>query len=60
MKEYIVNAAFRKIIDERDFTELETNPAFSMKELEELNGWRDDLVNYVHDYVNMNAFMGVG
>lgn len=60
MKEYIVNAAFRKIIDERDFTELETNPAFSMKELEELDGWRDDLVNYVHDYVNLNAFMGVG
>ena len=59
MKEYIANAAFREIIDSGDFTELETNPVFSMKELEELNGWRDDLINYVKDYVNLNVFMGV-
>jgi len=59
LKEYIVNAEFRKIIDERDFASLETNPVFSMKELEELNGWTDDLINYVKDYVNLNVFMGV-
>ncbi|MBU4300126.1 MAG: DEAD/DEAH box helicase family protein [Nanoarchaeota archaeon] len=57
MKEYIANAAFRKIIDERNFTELETNPVFSMKDLEDLNGWRDTLINYVKDYVNLNVFM---
>jgi len=38
MKEYIANATFRNIIDERNFTELETNPVFSMKYLEELDG----------------------
>ncbi len=59
MKEYIANATFRKIIDERNFTELETNPVFSMKDLEDLNGWRDTLINYVKDYVNLNVFMGV-
>lgn len=58
MKEYIVDAAFRKIIDDGDFTELETNPVFSMKDLEELDGWREDVVNYVKDYVNINVFMG--
>ena len=57
MKEYIANATFRKVIDERNFTELETNPVFSMKDLEDLNGWRDTLINYVKDYVNMNVFM---
>jgi type I restriction enzyme R subunit len=59
MKEYIANTTFRKIIDEGNFTELETNPAFSMKDLEDLNGWRDDLINYVRDYVNLNTFAGV-
>jgi type I restriction enzyme, R subunit len=59
MKEYIVNCAFRKIIDEGNFTELETNPVFSMKDLEELDGWKDDLIHYVKDYVNLNVFMGV-
>lgn len=59
MKEYITNVTFRKIIDTGDFTELETNPVFSMRDLEELDGWRDDLINYVKDYVNLNVFMGV-
>ena len=59
MKEYIANATFRKIIDERNFTELETNPVFSMKDLEDLNGWRDTLINHVKDYVNLNVFAGV-
>ena len=59
MKEYIVSETFRIIIDNGDFTELETNPALSMKDLEELDGWRDDLVNYVKDYVNLNVFTGV-
>jgi len=59
MKEYIANATFRKVIDSGEFTELETNAVFSMKDLEELDGWRDDLINYVKDYVNLNVFMGV-
>ena len=59
MKEYITNVTFRKIIDTGDFTELETNPVFSMSDLEELDDWRDDLINYVKDYVNLNVFMGV-
>ena len=59
MKEYIANITFRKIIDEGNFTALETNPAFSMKDLEDLNGWREDLINYVRDYVNLNVFAGV-
>jgi type I restriction enzyme, R subunit len=59
MKEYIADATFRKIIDEGDFVSLATNPVFSMKELKELDGWKDDLINYVKDYVNLNVFMGV-
>jgi len=59
MKEYIANASFREIIDEKNFPELETNPVFSMKDLEELNDWREDLINYIKDYVNLNVFMGV-
>jgi len=59
MKEYIANVTFREIIDEGNFTELETNPVFSMKDLEELNGWREDLLHYIKDYVNLNIFAGV-
>ena len=59
MREYIQNVTFRTIIDNGDFTELETNPVFSMKDLEELDGWRDDLINYVRDYVNLKPFEGV-
>lgn len=59
MKEYIINTSFRKIIDDGNFTALETNPVFSMHDLEELDGWKDDLINYVKDYVNLNVFMGV-
>ena len=59
MREYIQNATFRTIIDEGNFTELETNPVFSMQDLEELDGWRDDLVNYIKDYVNLKPFEGV-
>ena len=58
MKEYIVDSEFRKVIDNGNFTELETNPAFSMKDLEELGSCRNDLMNYVKDYVNLNLFMG--
>lgn len=58
MKEYIVDAEFRDIIDSGNFTELETHPVFSMKDLAELDGWRDDLINYVKDYVNLNVYMG--
>ena len=59
MKEYIANAEFREIIDSGNFTDLATNPVFTMKELSELDGWRDDLINYVKDYINLNIFMGV-
>jgi hypothetical protein len=30
-----------------------------MQDLEELDGWRDDLVNYIKDYVNLKPFEGV-
>ncbi len=56
---YVLAKIVRNVIDERDFASLETNPVFSMKELEELNGWTDDLINYVRDYVNLNVFAGV-
>ena len=59
MKEYIADATFRETIDSGDFTALETNPIFTMKDLEELDGWRDELINYIKDYVNLNVFMGV-
>lgn len=55
---YFWDAAFRKIIDENKFAELETNPVFSMQDLKKLDGWRDDLINYVKDYMNLNMFMG--
>lgn len=56
-KAYVTDADFRNIVDNKDFVQLNTYPGFSMREFQELNGWRDTVPEYIKDYVSLNKFM---
>ena len=57
MKAYILDENIRQIMVVGEFAALATNPRFNMKDLKELNDWRDPVIEYVKDYVSLNAFM---
>ena len=56
IKVYILDTELRKIIDSKEFASLATNPRFNIKDLKELDGWKDPVVEYIRDYVPLNAF----
>ena len=57
LKVYILDDKIRDIMKTGEFGDLATNPGFSLKDLKDLDGWRDPVINYVKDYVTINAFM---
>lgn len=57
MKAYILDEQIRRIMQSGEFSELATNPRFNMRDLKELDGWRDPVIEYVKDYVSLNAFL---
>jgi type I restriction enzyme R subunit len=57
IKAYILDAELRKIIDSKEFASLATNPRFNIKDLKELDGWKDPVVEYIRDYVPLNTFV---
>lgn len=57
MLAYITSDEFRKIICKGEFSLLETYPGFSMQELQALNHWRDELPEYIKNYVPLNQYM---
>lgn len=57
MKAYILDVQIRRIMESGEFSELATNPRFNMRDLKELDGWRDPVIEYVKDYVSLNAFL---
>ena len=57
MKAYILDETIRKIMESGEFAELATNPRFGMQDLEELDGWKEPVVEYIKDYVSINAFL---
>jgi type I restriction enzyme R subunit len=56
MKAYILDDKLREILDSREYGRLETNPSFTMEDLKELNGWQEDIVEYIKDYVPLSIF----
>ncbi len=57
-KTYIVNEHIRKIIDERKFAELSTNPIFPLESFKAVpKKWRTLIPDYIKDYVPLNKFM---
>ena len=57
-KAYVSNDQIRYIIENRDFTDLATNPVFSSRDLRAVpEEYREIIPEYVKDYVSLNQFM---
>ena len=57
-KAYVSNDQIRYIIENRDFTDLATNPVFSNRDLRAVpEEYREIIPEYVKDYVSLNQFM---
>ena len=57
-KAYVSNNQIRHIVENRDFTDLATNPVFSSSDLKAVpEEYRDIIPEYVKDYVSLNQFM---
>ncbi len=56
IKAYILDGELREIIDSKKFANLATNPRFNIKDLKELDGWKDPIIGYIKDYVPLNTF----
>ena len=57
-KAYVSNNQIRHIVENRDFTDLATNPVFSSHDLSAVpEEYRNIIPEYVKDYVSLNQFM---
>ena len=57
-KAYVSDDQIRYIIENRDFTDLATNPVFSSSDLRAVpEEYREIIPEYVKDYVSLNQFM---
>ena len=57
-KAYVSNNQIRHIVENRDFTDLATNPVFSSRDLKAVpEEYREIIPEYVKDYVSLNQFM---
>lgn len=57
-KAYITDAHVREIIENKQFTELYTNPTFTMQDFKAIpSEWRTRISEYIKDYVTLNQFM---
>ena len=60
MRCYIRDPSFRKIIDKKDYVDLNFYAGFSREEFRALNGktaWQTKIPEYIKNYVNLNLFM---
>ncbi|MDA1054690.1 MAG: DEAD/DEAH box helicase family protein [Planctomycetota bacterium] len=56
-KAYVTSAQIRHIIDNKQFTDLATNPLFSTRDLKAVPAkYREIVPEYVKDYVSLNQF----
>ncbi len=57
-KTYIVDATFRKIINEKKYAELAVNPVFPLDAYRAIpKRWREIIPEYVYDYVSLNKYI---
>lgn len=57
MKAYITDEAFRTVINTKEYAELNTYAGFSMKEFKSLSHYRDEIPEYIKNYVALNVYM---
>ncbi|MCA9926356.1 MAG: DEAD/DEAH box helicase family protein, partial [Anaerolineales bacterium] len=57
-KAYVTDHQVRDIIENRRFTELNTNPTFTMQDFKAVpKQWRARIPEYIKDYISLNQFM---
>lgn len=57
-KAYITDAHVREIIESKQYTDLNTNPTFTMQDFKAIpSAWRNRIPEYIKDYVSLNQFM---
>jgi type I restriction enzyme R subunit len=57
IKAYILDEKIRAVMETQEYSDLATNPRFNMRDLKDLDGWRIPVIEYVKDYVSINAFL---
>ena len=57
LKAYVSDDQFRALINNKDYSQLNFYPGFSMAEFKALNSWRDKVPEYVKDYIPVNQYM---
>ena len=57
IKAYITDMEIREIMENKEYPRLATKPQFSMSDLRELDGWLQPAMDYIKDYVSLNAFV---
>ncbi|MFH1288029.1 MAG: DEAD/DEAH box helicase family protein [bacterium] len=57
IKAYILDEKIRAVMETQEYSDLATNPRFNMRDLKDLDGWRTPVIEYVKDYVSINAFL---
>jgi type I restriction enzyme R subunit len=57
MKAYLTDAEIRRIIDEKEFAKLATNPKLSMADLQAMGQWRESVPDYIKDYIVINTYL---
>lgn len=57
IKAYVTDEHFRKIINNKHYSDLNVYPGFGMQEFKSLNGWRDIVPEYIKDYVPINQYL---
>lgn len=56
LKAYVSDAAFRDIINQKRYGDLNFHTGFSKEEFRALNDWRDIIPEYAKDYISFNMF----
>ena len=56
IKSYITDLEIREIMESKEYTKLATNARFNIKDLKELDGWIQPVIDYIKDNITLNAF----
>jgi len=56
-KAYVTDGEIRDIVEKKQFARLATNPKLTIEEFKALNGWREQVPEYVKDYISLNTYV---
>jgi len=56
-KAYLTDQNIQKIVQNRDYAKLATNPKLNLSEFSALGSWKDQIPDYIQDYIFQNPFL---